>query len=66
MNLRPNFGQKDWKSVLETSVKILPFLDREQQAASVCLLVDVNNIALVVTEAHIITTKGQDGIILRP
>ena len=49
-----------------TSVKILPFLDGEHQAASVCLSVDVNNIALVVTEAHIITTKGQDGIILRP
>ena len=48
-----------------TSVKILPFLDREQQEASVYLSLDVNNIALVITEGHIMTTKGQDGIILR-
>ena len=45
-----------------TSVKILPFLDREQQEASVYLSLDVNNIALVITEGHIMTTKGQDGI----
>lgn len=49
-----------------TSVKILPFLHREQQEASVYLSLDVNNIALVVTETHIMTTKGEDGIILRP
>lgn len=49
-----------------TSVKILRFLDREQQEASVYLLLGVNNIALVVTEAHVMATKGEEGVILRP